>query len=119
MSGLDAWETMAWRTRLQDGVVPGSSGSGDATWIDTDEMLACPRSRSSSWAGLGTMATVPVVHPDGRVMAVLELARREQCPADHETLARLTGVAVRLAERIAAVEEELAAQGPRWELSPR
>ena len=68
MSGLEAWETMAWRAHLEDGLVPAAAGSGEAHWADTEEMLACPRSRSAAWAELGTLATVPVVHPDGRVV---------------------------------------------------
>jgi ParB family chromosome partitioning protein len=119
MSGLEAWETMAWRTRLEDGVLLSSATTGEPAWIDTEEMLACPRSRSSSWAELGTMASVPVVHPDGRVMAVLELARRQRSIADAETLENLMSVAVLLAERIAAIEEETEAKGARWEMSPR
>jgi ParB family chromosome partitioning protein len=70
-------------------------------------MLACPRSRSAAWAELGTLATVPVVHPDGRVLAVLELVRKDRDPADPELLATLTGVAERLAERLAIIEAEL------------
>jgi GAF domain len=109
MSGLEAWETMAWRAHLEDGLVPAAAGSGEAHWADTEEMLACPRSRSAAWAELGTLATVPVVHPDGRVLAVLELVRKPHEPADPELLATLCGVAVRLAERLAAIESETVA----------
>ena len=105
MSGLEAWETMAWRAHLEDGLVPAAAGSGEAHWADTDDMLACPRSRSAAWADLGTLATVPVVHPDGRVLAVLELVRETHDTADPELLATLTGVAVRLAERLGAIEQ--------------
>lgn len=107
MSGLDAWETMAWRAHLEDGLVPAAAGSGEPHWADTEEMLACPRSRSAAWAELGTLATVPVRHPDGRVLAVLELVRKTSDPADPELLATLTGVAVRLAERLAAIEAQV------------
>jgi ParB family chromosome partitioning protein len=113
MSGLEAWETMAWRAHLEDGLVPAAAGSGEAHWADTEEMLACPRSRSAAWAELGTLATVPVVHPDGRVFAVLELVRKTRDTADPELLAALSGVAVRLAERLAAIESELTAQAGR------
>jgi ParB family chromosome partitioning protein len=113
MSGLEAWETMAWRAHLEDGLVPAAAGSGEAHWADTEEMLACPRSRSAAWAELGTLATVPVVHPDGRVFAVLELVRKTRDAADPELLATLCGVAVRLAERLAAIESELTAQAGR------
>jgi ParB family chromosome partitioning protein len=107
MSGLEAWETMAWRAHLEDGLVPAAAGSGEPHWADTEEMLACPRSRSAAWAELGTLATVPVCHPDGRVLAVLELVRKERDPADRELLATLAGVAERLAERLAVIENEL------------
>jgi ParB family chromosome partitioning protein len=114
MSGLEAWETMAWRAHLEDGLVPAAAGSGEAHWADTDDMLACPRSRSAAWAELGTLATVPVVHPDGRVLAVLELVRKSREPADSELLATLCGLAARLAERLAAIESELTAQTGRY-----
>jgi hypothetical protein len=114
MSGLEAWETMAWRAHLEDGLVPAAAGSGEAHWADTEEMLACPRSRSAAWADLGTLATVPVVHPDGRVIAVLELVRKQREQADSELLATLCGVAVRLAERLATIESELAATSGRY-----
>ncbi|MCW3002067.1 MAG: hypothetical protein JWQ20_1365, partial [Conexibacter sp.] len=114
MSGLDAWETMAWRAHLEDGLVPAAAGSGEAHWADTEEMLACPRSRSAAWAELGTLATVPVVHPDGRVIAVLELVRKQREPVDTELLATLCAVAVRVAERLAAIESELAAVTSRY-----
>ena len=114
MSGLEAWETMAWRAHLEDGLVPAAAGSGEAHWADTDDMLACPRSRSAAWAELGTLATVPVVHPDGRVLAVLELVRETHDTADPELLATLSGVAVRLAERLGAIEQELAAASGRF-----
>jgi ParB family chromosome partitioning protein len=104
MSGLEAWETMAWRAHLEDGLVPAAAGSGEPHWADTEEMLACPRSRAASWADLATLATVPVVHPDGRVLAVLELVRKARDEADPELLATLAGVAVRLAERLASIE---------------
>jgi ParB family chromosome partitioning protein len=109
MSGLEAWETMAWRAHLEDGLVAAAAGSGEPHWADTEEMLACPRSRSAAWAELGTLATVPVVHPDGRVLAVLELVRESRDPADPELLTTLAGVAVRLAERLGAIEAEMAA----------
>jgi ParB family chromosome partitioning protein len=114
MSGLEAWETMAWRAHLEDGLVPAAAGSGEAHWADTEEMLACPRSRSAAWAELGTLATVPVVHPDGRVIAVLELVRKTRDAPDTELLATLCGVAVRLAERLAAIEAELATATGRY-----
>jgi hypothetical protein len=104
MSGLEAWETMAWRAHLEDGLVPAAAGSGEAHWADTEEMLACPRSRSAAWAELGTLATVPIVHPDGRVLAVLELVRKTRDAADPELLATLCAVGVRLAERLAVIE---------------
>jgi ParB family chromosome partitioning protein len=114
MSNLEAWETMAWRAHLEDGLVPAAAGSGEAHWADTEEMLACPRSRSAAWADLATLATVPVVHPDGRVLAVMELVRETRDPADPELLATLTGVAVRLAERLNAIEIELASAAGRF-----
>jgi hypothetical protein len=114
MSGLEAWETMAWRAHLEDGLVPAAAGSGEAHWADTEEMLACPRSRSAAWADLGTLATVPVVHPDGRVLAVLELVRETRDPADPELLATLAGVAVRLAERLSSIEVDLASTAGRF-----
>jgi ParB family chromosome partitioning protein len=114
MAGLDAWETMAWRAHLEDGLVPAAAGSGEAHWADTEEALACPRSRSAAWAELGTLATVPVVHPDGRVLAVLELVRETRDAADPELMATLTGVAVRLGERLGAIEVELASATGRF-----
>jgi hypothetical protein len=114
MSGLEAWETMAWRAHLEDGLVPAAAGSGEAHWADTEEMLACPRSRSAGWAELGTLATVPVLHPDGRTLAVLELVREARDPADPELLATLTGVAGRLAERLGSIEVELATAAGRF-----
>ncbi|HWH94628.1 MAG TPA: GAF domain-containing protein, partial [Baekduia sp.] len=114
MSGLEAWETMAWRAHLEDGLVAAAAGSGEAHWADTEEMLACPRSRSAAWADLGTLATVPVVHPDGRVVAVLELVRESRDPADPDLLATLCGVAVRLAERLGAIEAELTPASGRF-----
>ncbi|MCW2986238.1 MAG: hypothetical protein JWR63_3808, partial [Conexibacter sp.] len=114
MSGLEAWETMAWRAHLEDGLVAAAAGSGEAHWADTEEMLACPRSRSAAWAELGTLATVPVTHPDGRVLAVLELVRENRDAPDPELLATLTGVAVRLAERLGSIEVELASATGRF-----
>jgi GAF domain len=105
---------MAWRTRLEDGLVAAAAGAREAHWVDPEEMLACPRSRSAAWAELGTLATVPVIHPDGRVLAVLELVKRSQDAYDDELLATLTAVAVRLAERLQGIEDELAEQGSGW-----
>jgi len=108
-SGLEAWETMAWRTHPEDGLVPAAVGSGEPHWADTDEMLACPRARAAAWADLGTLATIPARRADGHVMAVIELVRREHLPADPELLAALTDAAGRLAERLAALDGDQAA----------
>jgi ParB family chromosome partitioning protein len=112
-AGLEAWETMAWRTLVQDGLVPAAAGSGEPHWAATDDMLACPRSRSAAWAALDTLATVPVVHPDGRVLAVMELVRRSRDVADPELLASLTGLTVRLAERLETIDQTEAAHAAR------
>jgi ParB family chromosome partitioning protein len=102
---LHAWETMAWRAHLEDGLVPAAAGSGASHWADTEEMLACPRSRSADWAGLGTLTTLPVVTDDGEVLAVLELVRTERGEADEALLGGLMSLARRLATRLVAINE--------------
>ncbi|MBI5106402.1 MAG: GAF domain-containing protein, partial [Solirubrobacterales bacterium] len=119
MSGLEAWETMSWRTRVEDGVVAGAVETGEPAASDTEEMLACPRSRAASWAELGTLAAAPVVGPDGRTLGVLELARRERGHVDQDLLVALADIATRLGFRLHGIELELEEQGPRWELNAR
>ncbi len=102
---LQAWETMAWRAHLEDGLVPAAAGSGAAHWADTEEMLACPRSRSADWAKLGTLVTVPVLSDDGAVLAVLELVREPHDEADEPLLESLMSLAHSLAVRLGEIAE--------------
>lgn len=103
---LAAWETMAWRAHLEDGLVPAAAGSGAAHWAETEEMLACPRSRSADWASLGTLATVPVADGEGTVLAVLELVRAERCEADEQLLGSMMSLASRLGGRLAELSSQ-------------
>lgn len=100
MSRLEAWETMAWRAHLEDGLVPAAAGSANAHWASTEEALACPRSRAADWADLKTLATIPVVGDEQQVLAIIELVRRDAEEPDQELLATLTAVAGRLAARL-------------------
>lgn len=111
-SALQAWETMAWRAHLEDGLVPAAAGSGAAHWAETEEMLACPRSRAADWAQLGTLVTIPAVGAEGEVLAVLELVRCERLAADEELLTTLMGIGHRLAERLAEIGEEVSDSAP-------
>ena len=101
---LQAWETMAWRAHLEDGLVPAAAGSGAAHWADTEEMLACPRSRSADWADLGTLVTVPVRNAEGETLAVLELVKPErEAEADEPLLGSFMSLAGQLAGRLAEI----------------
>lgn len=111
-SALQAWETMAWRAHLEDGLVPAAAGSGAAHWAETEEMLACPRSRAADWAQLGTLVTIPAVGAEGEVLAVLELVRSERQPADETLLTTLMGIGHRLAARLAEIQGEVTDSAP-------
>lgn len=102
---LEAWETMAWRAHLEDGLVPAAAGSGAPHWADTEEMLACPRSRSADWADLGTLVTVPVLSDDGAVLVVLELVRVARDEADESLLEALMSLTHSLAGRLGEIGE--------------